>query len=78
MPALDPVVHAALVALAAYFVQWLFTSIGLDLGSETYQAIAQVIVAYVLSIFGLGLYYKATGKRLGLLDGERYQPPFTG
>lgn len=76
---LDPVVHAALVALAAYAVNWLFNAIGLDLGSETYKALAEIIVAYVLSLFGYGLYLRATAKQHSLTPDAfpEYKPPFT-
>ena len=76
MSSIDPVIHAALVTLFAWLVQLLFSMLGLDLGSETATSLAQVIVAYILSLFGLGLFYKATTKT-GVVGEGRYKPPFT-
>ena len=74
---LDPVVHAALVVVFAWLVQLLFSAIGLDFGNEVATGLAQVIVAYILSLFGLELYYKGTTKA-GAIREVRYRPPFTG
>ena len=75
---LDPVVHAALVTVFAWLVQIAFTALGLDLGGETATGLAQVIVAYILSLLGLSLWTRATAKFQGLRSGPRYVPPFTG
>jgi len=76
---LDPVVHAALVTVFAWLVQLLFKALGLDLGSETATGLAQVIVAYILSLFGYSLWLRASAKSRGLLPNDlpRYRPPFT-
>lgn len=73
---IDPVIHAALVTLFAFLVRWLFSLLGLDLGGEIATQLAQIIVAYILSLFGFGLWLKATAKTR--LAGDRwYTPPFT-
>jgi sterol desaturase/sphingolipid hydroxylase (fatty acid hydroxylase superfamily) len=75
---IDPVVHAALLTVSAWLIQLLFSAIGLDLGSEVYTALAQFVVAYILSLFGYSLYARAFHKT-GLLpdNQQRYVPPFT-
>ena len=76
---IDPIIHAALVTVFAWLVQLLFTAIGLDLGSETATGLAQVIVAYILSLFGLSLWNRLTAKSRGVVaSDETYVPPFTG
>jgi len=72
----DPVVHAALVVVFAWLVQLLFSLLGLDLGNETATGLAQVIVAYILSLFGYALYVKTTIKSF-LNTNRWYKPPFT-
>lgn len=72
----DPVVHAALVVVFAWLVQLLFKLLGLDLGSETATGLAQVIVAYILSLFGYGLWVRTTVKT-ALATTRWYKPPFT-
>lgn len=73
---LDPVVHGALVIVFAWLIQLLFTAIGLDLGNETATGLAQVIVAYILSLFGLSLWRRGVSNTA--LAGSEYRPPFTG
>jgi hypothetical protein len=73
---IDPVVHAALVTLFAWLVRLLFGVIGLDLGGEIAAQLAQIIVAYILSLFGYGLWLKATA-RTTLANDRWYTPPFT-
>lgn len=76
---IDPIVHAALVTVFAWLVQLAFTALGLDLGSETATGLAQVIVAYILSLFGLSLWNRVSAKSRGITaSDERYVPPFTG
>lgn len=72
---IDPVVHGALVIVFAWLVQLLFALIGVDLGNEVATGLAQVIVAYILSLFGLGLWYRATPK-FGAMGERGYKPPF--
>ena len=73
---IDPIVHAALVTLATFFVKFLFGLLGIDLGEDIAGQLAQVLVAYILSLFGYGLWLKATAKTT--LAGSRwYNPPFT-
>jgi hypothetical protein len=73
---IDPIVHAALVTVFAFLVQLAFKALGLDLGNDIATGLAQVIVAYILSLFGYGLWLKATAKTS--LAGDRwYTPPFT-
>lgn len=73
---LDPVVHAALVVVFAWLVQLLFKLLGLDLGNDTATGLAQVIVAYILSLFGYSLWVRATVKG-ALATARWYKPPFT-
>ena len=73
---IDPVVHAALVTVFTWLVQFVFTALGLDLGSETAQGLATVIVGYILSLFGLSLWNRATTKS-GAIRDTSYKPPFT-
>lgn len=73
---LDPVVHAALVTIFAFLVQLAFKALGLDLGNEIATGLAQVIVAYILSLFGYGLWLKTTAKT-ALASTRWYTPPFT-
>lgn len=73
---LDPVVHAALVTIFTFLVKALFVVIGIDLGDDIAGQLATVIVAYILSLFGYGLWLKATANTT--LAGDRwYTPPFT-
>lgn len=76
---IDPIVHSALVVVAAWLVQLIFSIIGLDLGNEVATGIAQVIVAYILSLFGLVVWTRITAKSRGLTAGNQpaYKPPFT-
>ena len=71
---LDPVLHGALVVVAAFVMKWIFGYIGLELDEATLNTLAAAVVAYILSLFGLGL-LRRTGIR-GILGGE-YKPPFT-
>lgn len=73
---LDPIIHASLVTVFAWLVQLAFTAFGLDLGSETATGLAQVIVAYILSLFGLSLWTRVTANSQGLRSGPQYNPPF--
>ena len=74
---IDPVVHAALVTVFTWLVNFIFAAIGLDLGGEVATGLATVIVGYVLSLFGLGLWNRATNKTGVLRDDNSYKPPFT-
>ena len=73
---IDPLVHSALIVVAAWLVQLLFKALGLDLGNETATGLAQVIVAYVLSLFGYSLWVFGTSKTI-LAQSRTYVPPFT-
>lgn len=68
-------VHASLVIIFTWLVNLLFTALGIDLGGEIATQLAQIIVAYILSLLGLGLFNRAVGSRLGVM-GEGYSPPF--
>ena len=72
---LDPVVHAALVVVFAWLVQLLFSFLGLDFGNDVAAGLAQVIVAYILSIFGYGLWFKT--KIAVFKSTPSYRPPFS-
>lgn len=72
---LDPIVHAALVVVFTWLVQLAFKAIGIDLGNEVATGLAQVIVAYILSLFGLALWFRATVKT-ALQNNRTYKPPF--
>jgi len=69
-------VHAALVIVFSWLVHLLFASFGIDLGSEAADAIAQQIVAYILSLVGLGLFNRVRVKSFVISTAE-YRPPFT-
>lgn len=71
---IDAPVHAALVVLAKLLVDWLFGLLGLDLGGEIATQLAEIIVAYILSLFGLGLWQRGVAKTV--LGGDGYKPPF--
>lgn len=73
---IDPLVHSALVTVFAWLVQLAFTALGLDFGSDVATGLAQVIVAYILSLFGLSLWVRGTAKSQGLRSGPQYNPPF--
>lgn len=73
---LDPVVHAALVVVFAWLVQLAFKAIGIDLGNDTATGLAQVIVTYILSLFGLGLYLRVAAKTFRGGAASTYKPPF--
>ena len=73
---IDPIIHAALMTLATVFVKFLFGLLGIDLGEDIAGQLAQVLVAYILSLFGYGLWLRATAETT--LAGSRwYTPPFT-
>jgi len=72
---LDPIVHAALVTVFAWLVNYIFGLIGLDLGGDVATGLATMIVAYILSLFGYSLYARF---RVNVLKaGSEYSPPFT-
>jgi hypothetical protein len=73
---LDPVVHAALVTLFTWAVNYLFGLIGLDLGGEVATGLATVIVGYILSLFGWAAYLRARSVQ-GFTAPSGYKPPFT-
>ncbi len=75
---LDPLVHAALVTLAAYALKFLFQFLNFPIDEATLNTIAAALVAYILSLFGLAIYRKATQNLQGVLGNhEEYKPPFT-
>lgn len=76
---LDPVVHAALVTVFAWLIKMAFLAVGVDVGEDVYMSLAGVIVAYILSLLGLGLFRRATAKSRGLTaeTWPQYKPPFT-
>lgn len=75
--AIPATVHAALVILFSWLVHLAFLAIGIDLGNEAAEAIAQQIVAYILSLGGLAL-LKAGVRRPGAVGPfDEYHPPFT-
>lgn len=74
---LDPVVHAALFVVAAWLIQLLAKAIGFDLGNDIANALAQIIVDYILSLFGLALYARLFVKFRARLQEGSYKPPFT-
>ena len=69
---LEAPLHAALVVVMTFVVNWLFGLIGLDLGGEVATGLATTIVGYILSLFGLSLFRKARG-----IVQDTYHPPFT-
>lgn len=74
---IDPIVHAALVTVFTWLVNLLFVALGLDLGGETATGLATMLVGYILSLFGLSLWNRATTKTGVLRDDNSYKPPFT-
>ena len=72
---IDPIVHAALVTVAAWLIQLAFSYLGLDLGNEIVTGLAQFVVAYILSLFGYELWVRATSKT-SLAASRTYRPPF--
>lgn len=76
---IDPAVHAALVVIFTALVNVLFAAIGIDLGNEIATGLATVIVGYILSLLGFGLWLAATARTRGLKAGGtiQYKPPFT-
>lgn len=80
MSVIDPVVHAALLVVFTWLVNLLFAALGLNLGNDVAQALAQVIVSYILSLFGYALYKAAffNRNRAGVAGTEYvYHPPFS-
>lgn len=73
---IDPIVHAALVTVFAFLVKLLFNAIGIDVDASAYNAIAGVIVAYILSLFGWSLYARARARFLFKNSIVSYVPPF--
>lgn len=57
---LDPVVVSALIVLAAYGLKWLAGYFGIPLDETTLNSIAAAFVAYLLSLFGLGVIHRAS------------------
>lgn len=74
---IDPAVHAALVVIFTWLINLLFQALGLDLGNEIATGLAQVIVAYILSLLGLAFVRKVKGGPSLLGADEAYKPPFT-
>lgn len=75
---IDPIVHAALVTVFAWLVNLLFAALGLELGSDIATGLAQVIVAYILSLFGLSLWNRVRAQAQGVnAADDSYTPPFT-
>lgn len=75
---IDPAVHAALLVLFAWLVKLAFNAVGVDVGEDVYTSLAGVIVAYILSLLGLGLWQRGTANVRALRgDGPQYIPPFT-
>lgn len=75
---LDPVVHAALVTVFIFLIDLLFKAIGVDFGNEVLQALAEVLVGYILSLFGYSGYKYLTNKARGITNtNNQYAPPFT-
>lgn len=79
--AIDPVIHAALVTIAIWLVHWLFSLIGIQVGNEVAQGLAEVLVGYILSLFGWAVYayvkVKAFKNSLNFNGQPSYKPPFT-
>lgn len=74
---IDPVVHAALVTLMVWAVNWLFGLIGLNLGGEVVTGLATVLVGYIMSLFGWAVYLGFRGVRNSLVAPSGYKPLFT-
>jgi len=74
---IDAPVHAALLVLFAWLVRLAANALGFDLTESAYSEIAGIVVAYILSLFGLGIWTRSTAKSQGLRgDGPQYVPPF--
>lgn len=73
---IDPIVHAALVTLAVFVIKWLASLAGVNLEESTYTELAGLLVAYILSLFGYGVYVRAT-VNTSLANTRWYKPPLT-
>lgn len=73
---IDPVIHAALVTVFTWLVNFGFAAVGLDLGGEVVTGLATMLVGYILSLFGLSLWRRATTRNEVIRD-VSYIPPFT-
>lgn len=79
---LDPAVHAALVALFAALIKWLWLAVfQTELPNELAAQVAASIVIYLLSLFGYGIWLRISYTRPAVSpDGSapfQYRPPFT-
>lgn len=75
---MDASVHASLVIVFAWLVKLAFNAVGIDVGEDVYTSLAGVIVAYILSLFGLSLWVRGTANSTALRgNGPQYVPPFT-
>lgn len=75
---MDASVHAALLVLFTWLVKLAFNAVGVDVGEDVYTSLAGVIVAYILSLLGLGAFRRVSAKSRGLTASEEtYVPPFT-
>jgi len=75
---LDPILHGALVVIAAFAIKWVFAALGIVLDEATLNTLAAAVVTYILSLFGLSVVRKIGGGRTKGLIGtdETYKPPF--
>jgi uncharacterized membrane protein YGL010W len=69
-------VHAALVVVFTYLVQLAFAAIGFTLDNETAMGLATIIVGYILSLVGLGLFNRLYKRTALFLHDDGYNPPF--
>lgn len=75
---MDATIHAALVAVIAWLLKLAFLAVGIDVGEDVYMSLAGIIVAYILSLLGLGIWTRISAKARGLLYNQpAYKPPFT-
>lgn len=75
---IDPIVHAALLVVIAWGLKMVALALGVDLGEDVYTSLAGVILAYILSLFGLSLWNRITPKFGGAMGERGYKPPFVG
>lgn len=72
----DPAVHAALIVVAAWLLQLIFTALNLQIGNDLIQSIAIWVVGYILSLFGYSVYLNLKARSFGVnrTDEGRYHP----
>lgn len=75
---IDPAVHAALVIVFAWLINLLFGLLKINLGGDVINQLAELLVAYLLSLGGFAIYAKLVyGKVANFATTPHYHPPFS-